>query len=315
MFNILWPASIYLEKYDKDHATVSRNYLVFSSIFVNLSTIITLLWASLLLGLAELQPMFSPVLTWIDQGSLMVVRGESVSGNIFIIVYIVLGCIVNNLFLWNKIKDKGGDSRKWNWLAFYLFDAIKYGFFAVLIATSSGISSPIQLSNMIIISVTAYFFILNRIQMYEGYHIRNGAEDNNSREMSLRIKVIGFLVWLFNAVNSIVIASTQSIDAKRACYLGATIPNIIFLGAITFMEVMRWEDNKQSVINRFNFMRNMVKRKLSEEEAKNIVNGELYGNEWIPKTIIILDLLFTLSSLLYSTIHSSGACSDISCSP
>ena len=146
---------------------INNKYKWFHFFVVNVFSVLTLLGACLLLGLADHQPMYEPVLTWIQNGTLVVSKGLSVSSNIFIICYIILAFLVNNLFLYLKINTNGKNLLELVWLLFYFVDAVKYGFFAILLATSSGVTSPIQLSNMIIVTTFCYFFILVRAELYK----------------------------------------------------------------------------------------------------------------------------------------------------
>lgn len=295
-----------------------RRYIFISSVF----SVIWLIWAIILLSPSvPTYPFFRPILPFMERGNLTVITSAEVSDNWFILGYILTAMIANTLFWYYRYQQNYPDEKlktsimEWT---FYGISAIKYGFFCILIATSAGVHSPIQFTHMIIFGVAGYFFILVRVNFYE-----NGAYNKEQRpelkdQMRVMVYFVAILVWSIIAIISLTQAITHDSDPLRACSLGATIPGLLLLGIQTMLEVWKWKYDHTSLysnsISRLFLKQVRNKKGVDREAAKYYLDSlPLLDKDRMIALIGFVDNLFTLESLLYSTIYASGVCDLNSC--
>ena len=196
---------------------------------------------------------------------------------------------------------------------FYLFNTLKYGVFAFLLAASSQISDPKLLMFMIASTMACTGYI-----MYRNNTMANTKDEKVMNQTALAERqfwLFGISLFLFVALGITVLSYAASQpEPAYTCDVTISVISLIIFLAMLFFEAKRWPKVSKEAMKRY--------LKDLEEAASGdnaIETSALVQQRWEksktffqPEQILMivgcLDSLYTIVSISYAAATADGAC-------
>ena len=238
----------------------------------------------------------------------------------YLIFGYILASFIANVCVWRYWHNTDEENVVHGLLiTFYVFNTIKYGFFAALLSASSQISDPKLMMFSIAATVACSGYIMYRNNMMVNTEVGNGKNISLAaiKDLQLWLFMFALLLVLVLSIAVLSYAGSQQ-GAALECDVSVSVISLILLAAILYFETRRWSKNtvnmRQKQLAAFN---SELKKKdevqpldvrisrIQKQFAKHMASFETSD---ILVIIGCLDSLYTIMSLTYAAATANGAC-------